>query len=233
MRYEETRRALIIAVETYEQMQSVLDGTTEAACEFAKWLIAYKSIKPQHIYVCATGKGFPKGTRAFAATREGIKEAIAELATGRDSTEELYVFFSGHGLLVRLNGDDPGVDTLLPADFKSVSMSMDKPIQLEELQQKLKMWIGGEAHLYFIDACRNEAEGERTGLGMKLERARKGRRERYALYSTVPGGAASVNSGFAAALVSALKGDPGAAVEVDGRLRITLHSLRSYLEAKL
>ncbi len=230
------RRALIIAIERYPAMQqaSVLRGTTKSARDFATWLVKDKGLDPKSLYICARRGKFPAGANLFETTRKGIKDAICSLvADGRDQTEELYVFYSGHGFLAYLNSQDPGLNVLVPADFENETKSMDLPIRLDELQKKLKLWLGGECHFYFIDACRTKVEGEVSILGLQLELATKGKGERYALYSAVNGGPAMVDSGFAAALLEGLRGSLEAAEFIDEKWYVTLHSLRRYLESKL
>jgi hypothetical protein len=52
---------LIIAIESYPDMKSTLSGTNDAAINFTRWLLDYKGVPQQQIYVCAAeDAAFPK-----------------------------------------------------------------------------------------------------------------------------------------------------------------------------
>src|SRR3954468_24235311 len=93
-------RALIISIEHYPEaaaLASRIDGATVSAEQFFVWLTSVKQVQSPNIYVAASG-GTCAGANLFATQRERIVDAIAALvAAGKDQTEELYVFFSGHG----------------------------------------------------------------------------------------------------------------------------------------
>src|SRR5690349_22372840 len=84
-------RAVIIAVEHYPNMSAAglakqLEGSIDDANKFRDWLIAQKKVDPANIVLCTD------------ATHDQISNAFRKLVDqGQDSTEELYVFYSGHG----------------------------------------------------------------------------------------------------------------------------------------
>jgi hypothetical protein len=231
-----TIRGLIIAIHKYPAMNpaSVLRGTIEAAAAFAGWMLTFKDVPPEQLFVCASEGEFPGGVRRFGTTKAEIKNVIRALvADGAEHTSELFVFFSGHGLRVSLGEDDPGKDALVPSDFESWNYSMDLPIGIEDLQARIKLWLGGDNHFYFIDACRTEFTGELGVLGLRLQRAMKGERKLFSLYSAVSGSVAEVDSGFSDALLDGLRGNYEAAEVVDGSLCITVKKLGEFAKKKL
>jgi Caspase domain len=233
-----TARALIIAVQHYPALKgaSVLDGTLKDARRFTKWLMQFKLLPAANIWICATSlRGFPKGVNLLAATKDKIKKAIEELVTaGRDKTSELFVFYSGHGYLVQINREDAGKSVIVPTDFTGPKNSLDKLIGITELYVRLKIWLGGDKHFYFVDACRNQLSAEIGILGLSLDPAEKNKHpEVNFLSSTLPGSKAIVLSGFGPTLVDGLSWNLEAAEPLNGRYFVTTRSLREYIEEKL
>src|SRR5689334_10313537 len=136
-------RGLIIAIEKYPAIQGLgneLPGTTAAGVAFRKWLINVKKVDPQNILFCtedATAQG-----RTSGAMIDDLLEAVASLPLkGKDRTEQLYVFFSGHGFLFREDTRKRAADVLIAADFSSLQSPVAgrKLLRLEEVQTKLQL----------------------------------------------------------------------------------------------
>ena len=84
-------RAVILAVENYGSVKSgglvsKLEGTLQDAGRFRDWLQQKKGVDPKDITFCAD----PTASQIAAAFRDLVDN-------GQNKTEELYVFFSGHG----------------------------------------------------------------------------------------------------------------------------------------
>lgn len=203
-------RGLIIAIEKYGHSYSLareLPGTNADADLFRQWLIEKKQVTPADIFCCA---GPECAWRTTGPTRPEIIETLAQLVTtGQDKTEELYVFFSGHGFAY----DEAWAqrrDVLVAANFVDLDSSGDACLKLqEEIQPRLASALGPGVHYYFVDACRTAvAEGDIQvlGLGRKFSKSQLGLPSWYTIYSTRQGQAARVNSGFTRSLVDGLSG---------------------------
>src|SRR6476659_119665 len=154
-----TDRALIIAIETYDRVTDGftakrLDGTLAAALDFRAWLQEKwaREGTTGTIYFCSS----PQQPGERAATKDAIVEALLDLQQqGTDSTDNLYVYFSGHGF--RLAGDTARLsDVIVTADFVSTQRSADCCLKLDGLIDGLRGSLGHGCHFYFVDACRNE-----------------------------------------------------------------------------
>jgi hypothetical protein len=206
-------RALIIGIEQYPQsvdLAQQITGATSGAEHFFEWVTATKHIAPANAFVCASGGSFPGATR-FSTAREAIVDAMAALvAAGQDQTEELFVFFSGHGYCFQESLEKRAIDVLVAGDFESAAKSGTKCLKLQEVQEKLYAILGGQHHYYFVDACRTlirDDEIDPIALGRKLGRAaQRGRPTKYTLYSTAYGTPAAITSDFTPALVDGLHG---------------------------
>jgi Caspase domain len=206
-------RALIIAIENYPQsldLAQKIEGANASAEGFFSWLTTTKGIAPANAYVCADGGAFPGAVR-FSTAREAIVDAMEALVlAGRDQTEELYWYFSGHGYCSQESVEKRAIDVLVAADFESASKSGTKCLKLQEVQEKLYAILGGQQHFYFIDACRTligDDEIEPVALGRKLGLpAQRGRPTKYTLYSTAYGAPAAITSDFSPALIDGLHG---------------------------
>jgi len=97
-------RALIIAIESYQKAQGggmakSLPGTLQAGLDFRTWLLEKwraegRNESDTQLLFCSEPPQ-PDGT---PATRNDILKALRKLKQdGQGATEELYVFFSGHG----------------------------------------------------------------------------------------------------------------------------------------
>ncbi|HZI06791.1 MAG TPA: caspase family protein [Archangium sp.] len=230
-------RALVIAIEDYPQAEGLarkLEGTHQGAEAFIAWLQEKKGMRPEHIRYCA-GADRP-GRTAGTTKMEIVREARAIADESRDTTEELYVFFSGHGFSFK---DSPGrkpAEILVTSEFTALEESGGACIRLRELQEKLQMSLGPGEHYYFIDSCRNvisEEEIEPTRLGVKFTASVPGIGTLYTLYSTSPQTFAQVDSGFSQHLVDGLRGRGRAKGWVGSRMYVTFDLLRRYVSSRL
>lgn len=232
-----SKRGLIVAIERYDRAEGLgaaLAGTNEAARSFHAWLTERKGVATEDIFCCADE------TVTFRTTGTTRAEIVAELRrlheTGKDRTEELFVFFSGHGFTFTNVAGRAPVDVLVASDFVRPQDSGDACIQLGELQEKLRFGMGPGHHYYFIDACRNPlsaADIDVPTLGKTFAGSYLGYPTWYTLYSTAPGARAEVRSGFADALTDALAGKGRAKGWQRGKLWVTFELLCSYVKSRL
>src|SRR5438132_6221816 len=108
-------RALIVAIENYPDAEDVartLPGTVDGGNHFLDWLITTKKVNPRHILYCAD-RDVPG--RTADTTRAAITESLSELVAGgkETGTEELYVFFAGHGFGFRTSPKSRPTDVLV------------------------------------------------------------------------------------------------------------------------
>lgn len=236
-------RGLVIAIEKYPAIQgfgNVLPGTTAAGVAFRKWLIEVKQTAPENILFCtedATAEG-----RTSGASIDNLLDAIASLPQkGKDRTEQLYVFFSGHGFLFLENASKRAADVLLAEDFSSLQSPTAgrKLLLLDEIQTKLQKAMGPGDHFYFIDACRNQLNTNQVdvaGTGLSLGFSSLGFPTVYTLYSTNRGAAAFVESDFSKHLLAGLQGVGRAKVwrpTGEEEMEVNHFSLREYVKEKL
>src|SRR5438105_841003 len=97
--------ALIIAIENYPRenypsvaggLARVLPGSSAAAEVFRNWAMAVKGVPAANIIACADPAC---AWRTTGTTRAEIANALVNLVgQARDNADELYVFFSGHGI---------------------------------------------------------------------------------------------------------------------------------------
>ncbi len=229
-------RALVIAIENYANSNSLarqLPGTNAAAAGFIKWLREKKNLDDKAIYCCADAAvaGRTAGTNRY----EIVNELARLFQEGRNQTEELYVFFSGHGFAypVRRGGS---VDVLVAADFVRPDASGTACIQVQEIQEKLWNALGPGDHYYFIDACRNAINDDQidvVSLGRVFPPSDRGKPTRYTLYSTALGEVASVNTAFPNALLSGLNGAGRAKEWRQARLYVTFDQLSEYVKGRM
>jgi Caspase domain len=239
-------RALIIALEKYPKSRgdvaAEVTGAANAGQNFAEWIIRSKmggQIRPGTILVCSDGGSYDPAVLRFGVEREQILDAIeALIAAGRDQTEELYVFYSGHGFMFQDATDKRAIAILVAADFVSTAASGGKCLDLSELQRKLWGILGGKNHYYFVDACRNllnSSDIEPVGFGRIWgPSAQRGKPTRYTLYSTKFGETAEIQSPFASALVDGLEGKGRAKGYTPNReLWVKFPLLKSYVQSRM
>ena len=236
-------RGLVIAIEDYPlsdgSLAAKIDGAADAGARFAEWLTGVKGIRPENIFVCSDGGSYPATAQRFGVERERILDAVMELVKqGQDTTEELFVFFSGHGFTFQDAPNRRAVAVLVAGDFATASDSGTKCLDLVEAQTKLWNILGGRNHYYFIDACRNvlnEGDIELIPFGRKLGRtAQRGLPDRFTLYSSKFGEPADIESPFAGALLDGLHGKGRAkGYTPAGDLFVSFPLLKKYVEARM
>jgi hypothetical protein len=240
------KRAFIIAIENYKQMQeglnSTLPDTHKHALEFRDWLIGTQGLQAPDIFFCAEEA---VSGRTSDATRPAIKQELKRFKDfAKDTTDDMYFYFSGHGFSYVDVDDIPTADVLLAADYVKRDESGDACLKLDEIQKWLKMCLGSVTapgstrcgHYYFIDACRNkvtEREIKVAALGLTFDPSVRKKAPVYTLCSTTSGTVASVAGGFPEALIDGLNGKGKAKRFFEGTFTVLFDSLRGYIERRL
>ncbi len=234
------RRAFIVAIERYDAVVSglapQLPGTHASARAFRDWLAQERGVDPADIFFCTEDEALEG--RTAGATRAEIVAELGRLHdVGKDTTEELYCYLSGHGFCYTDIDGARLTDVLVGADFRTLAASGDACLRVDELQKWLKLCLGPAHHFYFLDCCRNavsEREIKVAVLGLTYQRSALGDPTVYTLLSTTEGRAAAVESGFASALIDALKGEGRAKVWWRGNaMAVLFGSVTTYIKARL
>jgi caspase domain-containing protein len=240
-------RAFIIAIENYTQMQeglnSSLPDTHKHALDFRRWLIDKQQLAPADIFFCTDD---PKlEGRTADATRSAIKQELKRFKeVARDTTGDLFFYFSGHGFCYVDIDDLPTADVLLASDYVKRDESGDACLKLDEIQRWLKFGLGSVTapgstrcgHFYFIDACRNTISAKDikvADLGLAHEPSVRKKAPVYTLWSTTTGAVANVAGGFPEALLDGLNGKGKAKRFFEGSFTVLFDSLRGYIEDRL
>ncbi len=235
-------KALIIACEDYPQGEDIgqkLKDTLESARQFYQWLKEGKQLSPADIFVCcdsALVAGHP-ADRSFASTRKGVQTAVRQLVKANaNNVTELYVYFSGHGVGYEQSSQQRGLDVLLLTDYVNRASSGDACINIGEFQAQMEIWLRGDDHYYFLDACRTVLKAGEivpVGLGLALDPATAGDPTIYTLYSTKFGETASVNAKFPVALLSGLHGEGRAKARVKKSWWVQFDKLQKHIESRV
>ena len=229
-------RALIIAIEHYGHVagnfvEQELKGTLKSALEFRDWLLKkwrQEGKSDGVIYLCSD----PQEPGQRGATRADIVDALIQLEKdGVNKTDNLYVYFSGHGFrLAKVR--EPLSDVLVASDFIDVQRSADCCFKLDALIDGLRGSLGHGCHFYFIDACRNEVTKAIAGSLMPFESDGDEEPSWFVLQSTVAGSPALVGGPFAATLRDGLNGAGKAKVwdpPIVDSMKVRFDSLRRYV----
>ncbi len=233
-------RALIIAIEDYPKAQGgvaqSLPGTLNAGLEFKKWLeekwrSEARAPDDGEIMLCSSPRQ-PDGLSADAAD---ITQAVYGLMErGRGMTEELYVFFSGHGFAFV---EEPGsrTDVIMSADFLNGRVSGACCFKLDMLKRWLRDHMGPGRHFYFIDACRNTLSANDVAVSADLvwDRNTSPDASTFTLQSTKQGAVAAVHGSFPQVLIEGLSGKGRAKTWPDGvtdYMVVRYDSLRAYVK---
>lgn len=224
-------RAVILAVENYGAVNrgalvSKLEGTLDDAQRFRDWLVQKKGLSGTNITLCAD----PTQAQIAVAFRNLVDQ-------GQDDTEELYVFYSGHGFSY---SDTPmkqkPADVLVGSEFENLNDSGNACLKLSEIQYALFQCMGPGTHYYFIDACRNLVAAKDVrpgGLGWQRRLSQLGQPAVFTLFSADRGNFAAVRSGFAPAVLDGLGGRGRAKRREGTEMWVSFDSLRAYLETTL
>jgi hypothetical protein len=240
-------RALIVAVQKYPksaELAAELPGTNEAAEAFCQWLADKKGVyrkgsagyNPGTFFCCA---GEEVAFRTHGTTRADIVTAVDELEqaakqdlkNGTAATDELYCFFSGHGLCYPKN-EVVQADLFITSEFTRMKRSGGACLNLRELIELLRPALGPGAHYYFFDACRTVVKfGEISpiGIGKVFDRVLSEFPGQAILFSVAQGLAARTDSGFAKHLVDGLSGKGRAKGWYRDQLYVKFDFLRAYL----
>jgi hypothetical protein len=221
-------RAVIVAVEDYPKSVGLapkLDGTLANGHAFQDWLFGKKGVATANI------------TFLSDPTRKQIADAFRDLVdAGKDTTEELYVFFSGHGYTFNDNPfKQKPADVIVGGEFQNLQDSGDACLRLSDIQMALWRCLGPGTHYYFIDACRNLIPAGKVTpgtLGWSRDDSNLGQPRIFTLFSTERGSTAAL-SGFAPALVDGLTGKGRAKMRDGFEMFVTFDSLCRYLEGTL
>ena len=236
-------RALIIAIEDYAQstagLAKSLPGTLQTGLDFRDWLVqkwAAEGMDPAQTQVLFCSE--PMQPNGRGATRADIVASLAQLQNvGRDQTDELFVFFSGHGFAF-VDGEERA-DIIIASDFVDAATSGHACLNLDWIVDWLRSALGKGRHYYFIDACRNKINGTNVAVSNQLLPRPPGGSSNvstYVLQSTVDGSYARVGEQFPKALIEGLHGKGKAKVWDTGLadgMRVKYDSLRRFVTSKL
>jgi hypothetical protein len=231
-------RAFIVAIQNYQHMVEglgpPLQGTHEHAERFRRWLIDEQGVEEGHIRLCADAE---VPGRTADATSKAIRDELRQLQKdGKDQTDALFFYFSGHGFSFVDIDDAPVTDVLLGADYVDRE-SGDACLRLSEIQKWLYMCLGPGDHYYFIEACRNRlTERDIRPALLGLTYTNKSNLERptvHTLFSAPEGDLTVVSQQFSEALLDGLRGKGRAKQWFDGSLSVVFDSVRAYLEKRL
>lgn len=233
-------RALIIAIERYDKARDgftakELAGTLAAGLAFRDWLREKWKQEGKlggEIFFCSE----PQVAGGRGADGKSIVDALIELGDhGRDQTDTLFVYFSGHGF--RLAGETIKLaDVLVAADFEDVRRSAASCFKLDALVDGLRTSLGHGTHFYFIDACRNEVTKAIASSIMPFDGQGSEEPSVFVLQSTIPGAPALVAGPFAKRLMEGLRGAGKAKVwepPATDSMKVRFDSLRKYLKEQL
>lgn len=234
------RRAFVVAIQKYEKLTGglapELPGTHDNALEFRRWLIDKQGVAAGNVHLCTEREDLEG--RTAGATLEEIRDELKRLKTaGKDQTEELYFYFSGHGFCYTDSNDQRLADVLVAANYRDTDSGTTACVDINSVQAWLRTCLGPLDHYYFIDCCRNFVDTRRlpavSPLGLSFDASALGTPTVYTMYSTTEGKLAAVASGFTGLLVEGLNGDGRAKVWRNGGMAVMFDSVRDYVEAKL
>ncbi len=204
-------RGFIVAIEDYPEATVVsrkLPGTIANANRFANWLEAELGVSQSDIIFCSSSK---TGTyRTHGATGTEIRRALIELVNkGGNSTERLYVYLTGHGLLKEGQDNDEHTDLVLCSDFIDDQISGGACLHLPEMITWLTRAMGPGEHLWFVDVCRTSSQViNPVGLGFAAHNAKGSNVAKwYQVMSADQHQAALKDTLFIDTLMSAFDGD--------------------------
>jgi Caspase domain len=235
-------RALIIAIENYPEvvgggiMAKTLPGTLQAGRRFKDWLLKkWKQEKRNDADTQLIFCSEPVQPGGSGASSKDIRKALRDLKEkGQSATEELHVFFSGHGFSFL---DKPGsrADILVTSDFEEPALSPQCCVNLNEMVLWLRSHLGFGRHYYFVDSCRNPLTTKEIQIGRLLpyDPQASGDASTFLLQSTVEGATAAVGGPFPATLLDGLRGSGRAKAwdaKVSDAMFVRYDTLRSYLK---
>lgn len=232
-------RALIIAVEDYPHADAIasnLPGTLAAARDFRDWLKKKwaKELGPRadtQLLFCSS----PRVSGGRGATARDVRKALLDLReAGQNTTDELFLYFSGHGF--RYNTPEDRPDILVLQEFETSELSGDSCIPLGNVISWLRRALGPGRHYHFVDACRTDLDSEVVLPGRVLPPFAQtaGEASTFLIQSVQPGQVAEVDGDFAKHLLGGLGGQGIAKAWDDrfaGAMVVRYDSLREHLNA--
>jgi caspase domain-containing protein len=237
-------RGLVIAIENYSAIRvggiaKTLPGTLQAGLEFKKWLeekwaAERRTAAETQLLLCTE----PVQAGGVGATRNDILKTLLRLKQeGQSTTDELYVFLSGHGFsFVQKPGSR--VDVVLTSDFEEPALSTHCCLNLDEIVDWLRDHLGPGRHYYFVDACRNPLDASQIQVGplLPIDSNASAEASTFILQSTVEGSTAAVSQTFPTILMAGLRGkgraktwDPG----VSDAMLVRYDSLRQFVKTSM
>lgn len=245
-----TARALLCGIDSYPGLKgglsaAELPGGVDAALALYDYLVAQRGVLPADIRLHLAPIGATAAARHPAALGASFAELQASLRAlrqgGLGTTEQLFVFFSGHGFRFGSDFGDEPEDVLVCGDFISVEETGHLCVRLSNLQRVLAGLGPGEQY-FFIDCCRNRASREALGvgtLGINMNPSQRGGPSQFTLTSTGPDRSAVASAAFINALLDGLAG-AGQAKEwypddASGRerLEVRFEALYRYVQGRL
>lgn len=237
-------RALIIAIENYSKAKgglvaTKLPGTLQAGKDFKEWLenkwkAEGRTPAETEILFCSE----PSLPNNRGAARQDVLAALDDLRKKpQNTTDELFVLFSGHGFAFDQNLGDR-TDIIICSDFEDAALSGHTCLNFDEIVGWLRWHLGPGRHYYFVDACRNALDGSQIAPGSLLPRnpQRSSEPSTYVLQSTVPGAVAAVGGPFPTTLLAGLKGTGKAKIwdpQFNDRMLVNYESLRRYVKSNV
>lgn len=237
-------RALVIAIESYPAVTvggiaKSLPGTLQAGLNFKKWLVdkwRAEGRKPAEMQLLLCSEPTQPGG-AGAARKDILKSLLRLKQDGQNATDELYVFFSGHGFsFVQKPGSR--ADVLLSSDFEDAALSADCCLNLDEIIAWLRDHLGPGRHFYFVDACRNPLDASKIQVGplLPVDPNTSAEASTFVLQSTVDGATAAVGGRFPSTLMAGLRGKGKAKAwddAVPDAMFVRYDSLRQFVKTSL
>ncbi|MGJ4953547.1 hypothetical protein [Bradyrhizobium sp. HKCCYLS20291] len=239
-----SRRALIFAIEKYSL---VSDGSVEAELErtvararlFRFWLTRKWKREgvpeaDQHVIFCSE----PKIIGGRGASIGDLTTALLELKkSGRNMTDELYFYFSGHGFTFDRNVTRSSI--LIAADYRSMEESGRQCANLDWIVLWLTMNMGTGRHYFFVDACRNLMDSaliQPTDALLNNNPDTTGEPDSFLLQSSRVGEVSPADGTFADALLAGLAGQGTAKVwdrSDPGAMVVRFDTLRDFVRQKI
>jgi hypothetical protein len=230
--------AIIVGINAYRDQP--LTSAVSDALAFQKALIDLGLVNPDSIELFTA----PAQAGSTLATSDEIIEALLELYLHGDDVDRMYVYFSGHGMLVQTKASQATAATaFLPADVTDPVRQSRKLLNIEDLLASFRS-AGPREQFFFLDACRNlrydryPPELGPIGLAGRTQPPVGGRAQNV-LYAVSPGGQALGNVGglgvMTGHLVQALRG-AGEALDFDDDLDsyvVTGQSVYAYVAARI
>ncbi len=230
--------AIVVGINDYRDQP--LTSAVPDALAYRDALVGLGLVDPASVRLLTA----PVQDGSTLATRDEITAALREPYRSGDDLDRLYVFFSGHGMLVQANASHTvSATAFLPADVTDPMNEPWKLLNLDDLVRGFRS-AGPREQVFVFDACRNLRYDQYPpdlppiGLGGRNQPPVGGRAQ-TALYAVSPGGQALGNVGglgvMTSHLIRALHGD-GEALDFDDELDsyvVTAQSVYAYVAARI